>query len=338
MNLINLDQGSTTWLEWRAEGITATEMVIILGLNPYEGRTPYRLYLEKTGQANPPEVNTFHTDRGHRLEPRARAFCEDRDSVVLETPCIEYSAWPTLRASLDGLTLEGDIVYEFKAPSPSVFAEIRKNGTASPTYAQHRAQVLTQCICADTTEGKLVYYTESYSEEGGLEVDTIEFNITLTEDDKAHILEAAMQFQACLDSGTAPDIDPERDLFIPASGEQEFMVQALASEWTERNAKIQTLKAELKALDTDQKQTVAGLTAQMGDFKKMKYAGISVTTFTKSGNVDWPALAKAEGIDEAVIESHRKADRKETRVSIPKTQEINEDVVGNESKGATGWF
>ena len=47
MNVIDLPQRTPAWLEWRAGGVSASDVAILLGLSPY--KTPWRLWAEKTG-------------------------------------------------------------------------------------------------------------------------------------------------------------------------------------------------------------------------------------------------------------------------------------------------
>ena len=51
MRVINLVQRTPEWLEWRALGISASEVAVILGRSPY--KTPWRLWAEKTGLVRP---------------------------------------------------------------------------------------------------------------------------------------------------------------------------------------------------------------------------------------------------------------------------------------------
>jgi len=69
-------QRSPEWFAWRrgddlGDGprITASEIGIILGISPY--KTAHRLWLEKTGQADPPPPN-WGQQRGIDLEDTAR--------------------------------------------------------------------------------------------------------------------------------------------------------------------------------------------------------------------------------------------------------------------------
>ena len=54
MRTLELEQRSEAWRQWRLQGITATESGVILGQNPYT--TPWRLWCEKTGRAEPEDL------------------------------------------------------------------------------------------------------------------------------------------------------------------------------------------------------------------------------------------------------------------------------------------
>lgn len=43
------------WLKVRNMGIGGSDAAVIMGLNPY--KSPYQLWLEKTGQAEPPDLS-----------------------------------------------------------------------------------------------------------------------------------------------------------------------------------------------------------------------------------------------------------------------------------------
>ena len=68
------------WLEARKDGIGASEIGTILGVNPYD--TPYQLWLRKTGQAPPTEDN-FLMKAGHYLESAIAQFCADETGVEI---------------------------------------------------------------------------------------------------------------------------------------------------------------------------------------------------------------------------------------------------------------
>ncbi len=44
MKIIDLEQGTPEWLEWRKNGIGSSDIATIMGANPYQ--TPYQLWEE----------------------------------------------------------------------------------------------------------------------------------------------------------------------------------------------------------------------------------------------------------------------------------------------------
>ena len=55
MKTVDLNQRSPEWLQWRSQGITASDIPIILGLSPY--KTPWQLWAEKVGRINAPDIS-----------------------------------------------------------------------------------------------------------------------------------------------------------------------------------------------------------------------------------------------------------------------------------------
>ncbi len=49
MKIVNLSQREEDWLDWRRQGVTATDAAILLNRSPY--KTRWRLWAEKTGYA-----------------------------------------------------------------------------------------------------------------------------------------------------------------------------------------------------------------------------------------------------------------------------------------------
>lgn len=122
MIVVDLNQRSDEWLKWRALGITATDIPVILGLSPY--KTPWQLWAEKTGRINPPDLSgNPNIQRGIALEDKARQLAEARYGEFLLPLCGECAKWDVLRASFDGVDSH-DQPYEFKAPSQTVWDDL----------------------------------------------------------------------------------------------------------------------------------------------------------------------------------------------------------------------
>src|ERR1700757_2416969 len=107
--------GSDEWLTWRKQKITATDSAVILGISPY--RTALELWAEKLNLIDPPVMNIY-MQRGNDLEPEAREKFQDMMSVLVFPCAIEHKTIPWMAASIDGITLERDLIVEIKANGP----------------------------------------------------------------------------------------------------------------------------------------------------------------------------------------------------------------------------
>ena len=115
MNPVILIQGTAPWFRWRCQGIGGSDAPVVLGLAPWEDATPHALWLRKTGKA-PDVEDTFAMRRGRRLEPIARQLYEQLTGHLVSPLCGEHEERAWMLASLDGITLLGDLIVEIKAP------------------------------------------------------------------------------------------------------------------------------------------------------------------------------------------------------------------------------
>ena len=109
MKIVQVAQGSPEWHQHRKLHRNASETPAVLGVSPWT--TPYQIWLMKTGrrelEVTRPMLN------GTELEPRAREAYEQLTGLVMEPLVVadgEYSA------SLDGLTLDQQVLLEIKCP------------------------------------------------------------------------------------------------------------------------------------------------------------------------------------------------------------------------------
>lgn len=108
-----MQQGTPEWLEWRKQGIGASEIAAILGLSPY--MTPYEVWLDKTGRGRA-FVGNFATQRGNELEAEARARYELVAMEDMPPALAVHPKYEIIRVSLDGLRADGKKVLEIKCP------------------------------------------------------------------------------------------------------------------------------------------------------------------------------------------------------------------------------
>lgn len=109
--VIDLQQGSSEWLEWRSNGIGSSDAPAIMGENPWKSSA--RLLSEKLGTARPSGSNPA-MERGTALEPEARKRFEDMSKILVPPACLQSNRHAWQRASVDGLEANGSSVVEIK--------------------------------------------------------------------------------------------------------------------------------------------------------------------------------------------------------------------------------
>lgn len=109
--IVNLQQGTTEWLEWRNKGIGASDAPAIMGENPW--KSPAQLLSEKLGTAKKFEGNAAMA-RGTALEPEARKRYESINKIRVAPACLQSNKHNWQRASVDGLSDNGSAVVEIK--------------------------------------------------------------------------------------------------------------------------------------------------------------------------------------------------------------------------------
>ena len=109
--VVELRQNTDEWLEWRLGGIGASEARVIA--RGRESKSWARLLREKCGEQECFGGNAA-TERGHELEPVARARFEKKVGFRVQPTCLQSSKHEWLRCSVDGLSSDGLRVVEIK--------------------------------------------------------------------------------------------------------------------------------------------------------------------------------------------------------------------------------
>ena len=134
---INLEQGTPAWLEWRHDGIGASDAATIMGKNPF--KRAEKLLYEKRHRINEP--STAVMAEGSRLEPEARRAYQKQIGIEVEPLCIESIEYPWLRASLDGISSQRDHMVEIKC-GKSAMVQARRGKIPVYYYGQVQHQLM----------------------------------------------------------------------------------------------------------------------------------------------------------------------------------------------------
>lgn len=284
--IVKLVQGSPEWHAHRAKYRNASETPAVLGVSPWV--TPYQLWLLRTGRTQP-EVNAA-MHHGTQLEPAARDAYEQLTGHVMQPLVLvegQYSA------SLDGITLDGELILEIKCPVKGRDSELWKAAVGGNIPEHYRWQVQHQLMVAgadlahlyvfDGKEGVLVEQRPAKSEWG------------LIEDG----WEGFMRF-------IAEDLPPpltEKDTVIRSD-----------PDWEQAAAVYLRLKfeADQAASRLDEaKSRLIGLASHSSE----KGSGVCVSRYWKAGSVDYKKVPQLAGVD---LEQYRAPSREEVRVTMAK--------------------
>lgn len=109
--IISLIERTNAWWEWRQGGVGSSDAPSVLGEKP--AKSVERLLLEKQ---QPPKDSgrSFVREQGTAFERAARAQYCLAVGVTVEPTCVQSLARPWQRASLDGLSANGERVVEIK--------------------------------------------------------------------------------------------------------------------------------------------------------------------------------------------------------------------------------
>ena len=297
MRLLELEQRSPAWLSWRREGITATESSVILGLNPY--MTPWRLWCEKVGRAEPADLSSNPLVRfGIEHEDEVRQKFEVKHSEIVMPACGEFDEDPLFRASFDGLTSAMEPV-EIKCPSEATLADVRQNGLESAAGRLYRIQLHHQMMVCGAKRGWLVFFDRMTEE-------LVEFEV---ERDENLIAEIRFKGREFFDRYVAkrkqPPKDSQRDIYVPQGDVEIARWSRCAADYVAAQEALDALQKRIDAYSAVKNRCKDELTDMMGDFLHADFAGIALTKRATRGTVNYKALLKSKGIVESDVEAFR---------------------------------
>jgi putative phage-type endonuclease len=284
--ILKLVQGTPAWHAHRAQFRNASESAAVMGLSPWQ--TPYQLWQVRTGRMEVPVTAPMR--HGTEMEPIARAAYEEQTGLIMQPLVLtdgDYSA------SLDGITLEGDLLLEVKCPYKGQSSSLWQAVSVGEVPEHYRVQVQHQLMVAGATLAHLWVF------------DGVEGILVEIERDDATVaaIRAAWDvFQKYLDQDTPPPLT-ERDTVERTDP----VWQLAAGLYGSAKRKADEAAAELEK--TRERLVALASHASESGF------GVSVTRYFKQGNVDYKRIPELKGVD---LNTYRGAGREEVRVTVVK--------------------
>ncbi len=282
--IILVPQGSPEWLEYRRLRRNASESAAVLGVSPW--MTPYQLWLAKTGRFTQPVTQAMQ--RGLELEPVARTAYEERTGLVMEPLVMEDGAYS---ASLDGLTLEGDLLLEIKCPLRGTRSDLWQDVSQGVVPEHYLVQVQHQLMVTGAEVAHLWVFDGSKG---------VLAEVAPDEELMRRIRQGWDEFQGYLDRDSPPPL-----------GEGDTRVRSDAP-WTMAAQVYSAAKAKAEAVGAELEQARQALIGLAGHPREQG-GGVTVTRYWKAGSVDYKKVPQLQGVD---LEPFRKKGGEEVRVTI----------------------
>ncbi len=242
-----LDQGTQEWLDWRRQGIGASEVPIIMGESDFS--TPRTIWKEKTGRLVSRQ-NNLAMQRGHDTEPKIRALYELYNDLDMPPFLFQHPEHTFMRASLDGWNEKERRILEIKYPGADTHAIARDGKRVPPKYY---GQVQAQIFVVDAKSCDYVSYD-------GAKIAVVSVLPDL--EYQARMLKACQEFWAYVQNDVPPPMT-DRDYYEYEAKED----VELFTEW--KQAKL----AGLKSTTNDIRDKII---ERIGEHKRVLCAGVRV--------------------------------------------------------------
>ena len=277
--VLDLDQRSAEWLEWRKTRIGASDIPVIMGLNPW--KTPYKLWLEKTGRCAEQSV-TPAMQRGIDLEPIARDALSKQIGQPLGTIVIQRIDEPWAIASLDAVSFDHMFIAEIKAPN-KLTHDATVSNSEIPTY--YMAQVQWQIYVTGIPVG---HYFSFMDEENNVLIE-----VKRDHDFIREAREAALEFLECLRTDTPPSMEEKDHVYL----EGDDVLRASLDYY-----EVDKRYAEAKQARDQAKQKLLDVT----DGGNCETDHLKITHVYQKGSIDYEAFLRSKGIDVSEAEKFSK--------------------------------
>lgn len=285
--LPKLKQGTEEWHEHRKLFRNASESPIVMGLSPW--MTPYQLWKIKTGRAAPQEA-TAPMKYGTEMEPFARAAYEEKTCLVMQ-PLVMTSG--DYSASLDGITLDGDLIVEIKCPYKGKSSELWQAVEIGEVPEMYRIQIQHQLLVSGA---KLAHLFVFDGDDGIL--------LTIAPDQVAQqrIKNAWDDFVNYVATYTPPPL-VDGDTVL----RDDLDWQLAAELYVAAKSKSDEIS---KVMDEAKSKLIS-----LAKHNRESGCGVVVTRFWKQGSVNYKAIPELSNVD---LEKFRGKSKEEVRVTVVK--------------------
>lgn len=281
MQVQNIQQNTSEWIEFRKSHIGASEASAIMGINPWE--TPYQCWARKMGLLESKPI-TQAMQKGMDLEQKARIEFEAWTGIKTKPVVLKHRDIHYMIASLDGISNNADIILEIKCPNETTH-EMARNKKI-PDY--YMAQIQHQIEVSGIDDAYYATYRNG------------EMNIVEVERDEEiidRILESQSDFYRRMTEFDAPDVKHK----VESSSNALIAAHNYRSVYEKSKAvTIELNEAKKKLMGISNGECII-------------CDGIKITHYHERGRVDYSAIKELENID---LDKYRKSPILKSRITL----------------------
>ncbi len=284
--VLKLVQGTAEWHEHRSMFRNASETAAVMGLSPWQ--TSYDLWLVKTGRKE--TVETEAMKHGTQMEPIARSAYEQETGQVMQPKVVVDGMYS---ASLDGMTMDGQLILEIKCPYQGQTSELWQTVKAGQVPDHYMYQVQHQLMVSGASLAHLWVYDGKQGLKLKISPDPAAFD---------RIRQAWDAFQLHLDNDAPPPLT-EQDTVLREDAEwRDTAENYIGWKGTAEEAAARADEAKAKLVSLTRHSRESG-------------SGVIVTRYWKQGSIDYKRIPELGSVD---LEQYRGKAKEEIRVIIAK--------------------
>jgi len=239
----------------RLKGLGGSDMPIILGLSKY--KTPYQLWLEKTGQLETDDVETEAQYWGNRLESVIRDEFALRNNVDIDTPdTVVHPLFDFMRGNVDGFIKSRNAVLEIKTTAGYNAKEWGDEGTNQiPLY--YAVQVAYYCAItnADCAYIAVLIGGNTYRE----------YKYTRDHELELRLIDEAQKFWNCVQNKTEPELTSIDDIKLKYPESKPEKSVSITPDVNQYYTELMRIKKDVKELNAKEEKLKFALQSHMQD-------------------------------------------------------------------------
>jgi putative phage-type endonuclease len=263
-----MEQNTKEWYEFRRNKIGGSDAAIILGISPW--KTAYQLFQDKV--LGTEEEPNSAMQRGHDMEPFARAEFEKMTGIVVMPKVVINPKLDWQIASLDGISLDGQSIVEIKCASRDVHNMAKDKKIPDYYYSQVQHQL------AVTGLNEALYFSYN-GKEGAL------VHVKREQGYIDHLIEKEHEFWERLHNQDPPELS-----------DRDYVDMSADDLWKATANQLKGIMDDIDTYERIKEKLRAQLIALSGQ-RNAYGSGLKLTKSLTKGAVDYDSIPELTGID-----------------------------------------